>query len=78
MVLRYGPKYHMKYFYRNFEFLHSLVAVQFDKRAQNSQFCHISLATYARNFVFSLKAAEIAHLYLQEKKLQPNYWLQIY
>ena len=31
MVLLYGPKYHMKYFYRNFEFLHPLVVVQFDQ-----------------------------------------------
>ena len=27
VVLIYGFKYHMKYFYRNFEFLHPLVAV---------------------------------------------------
>ena len=31
VVLIYGPKYYMKYFYRNFEFLHPLVAVQFDR-----------------------------------------------
>ena len=28
VVLIYGPKYHMKYFYHNFEFLHPLVVVQ--------------------------------------------------
>ena len=31
VVLIYGPKYRMKYFYHNFEFLHPLVAVQFDR-----------------------------------------------
>ena len=32
VVLIYGLKYHMKYFYRNFEFLHPLVVVQFDQK----------------------------------------------
>ena len=31
VVLIYGPKYHMKYFYPNFEFLHPLMAMQFDQ-----------------------------------------------
>ena len=31
VVLIYGPKYHMKYFYYNFELLHPLVAMQFDR-----------------------------------------------
>ena len=30
VVLIYGPKYLMTYFYLNFEFLHPLVVVQFD------------------------------------------------
>ena len=35
VVLIYGSKYHMKYFYHNFEFLHPLVAVQFYRTCLN-------------------------------------------
>ena len=31
VVLIYGPKYYIKYFYHHFEFLHPLVVMQFDQ-----------------------------------------------
>ena len=69
VVLIYGPKYHMKYFYHNFEFLHPLVAEQFYRTCLNKSLYHIALPTYARKLVFSFKVAETAHLYLHEKEL---------
>ena len=35
IVLIDGPKYHMKYFYHNFELLHPLVAMQFYRTCLN-------------------------------------------
>ena len=53
----------MKYFYRNFEFLHPLVVVQFDRTGLKQSVLPYLTNTYARKLAFSLKVAETAHLY---------------